>query len=114
LSWFQQLQETYDRCAGLEQFVVEPLPPLCARPQDTQMCITLDHLGNFRSAKLSVLRETPILVTEASAVRSGTKPAANPLSDTLEFCAGDGKEYGLNSAYYARYLFQLTEWCDSR
>jgi CRISPR-associated protein Csd1 len=111
LSWFQKLHETYDLCTGLERF--KALPPPCARPQDTQICITLNRLGNLRRAELSVNPETPILVTEASAVRSGRSPASNPLSDKLEYCAGDGATYGLNPAYFERYLSQLTQWCDS-
>jgi len=114
LSWFQKLQQTYDRCAGLEQFASNPLPPPCARPQDTQICITLNRFGGFSRAELSVKRETPILVTEASAVRSGKSPAANPLSDKLEYCAGDGEICGFNPAYFSRYMSFLTEWCDSQ
>ena len=83
------------------------------RPQDTQICITLNGKGEFRHAELVVLRETPILVSELSASRAGKSPAANPLSDKLAYCAGDGSRYGLNPDYFARFETQLSEWCSS-
>jgi CRISPR-associated protein Csd1 len=107
------LQETYDRCAGQPQFDKAPLPPISARPQDTQICITLNGQGGFRNAELALLRETQIIESEASASRSGTSPAANPLSDKLEYCAGDGSEFGLNPDYFTRFETQLSEWCSS-
>ena len=113
MSWIQKLLETYDCCAGQSQFVSAPLPPISARPQDTQICITLNWKGEFRNAELALLRETQIIESEASASRSGTSPAANPLSDKLAYCAGDGSQYALNPAYFARFEAQLSEWCSS-
>jgi len=113
VSWIQKLQETYDRCAGQPQFDKAPLPPISARPLETQICVTLDGKGGFRNAELALLRETQIIESEASASRSGTSPAANPLSDKLEYCAGDGSLFGLNANYFARYESQLSEWCSS-
>jgi CRISPR-associated protein Csd1 len=113
VSWIQKLQETYDRCAAQPQFDKAPLPPISARPQDTQICITLNGKGEFRNAELALLRGTQIIESESSASRSGTSPAANPLSDKLEYCAGDGSEFGLNPDYFTRYETQLTEWCAS-
>jgi CRISPR-associated protein Csd1 len=113
VSWVQKLQETYNRCTGQPQFDSAPLPPISARPQDTQICITLNWKGEFRNAELALLRETQIIESEASASRSGTSPAANPLSDKLAYCAGDGSEYGFNSDYFARFEAQLSEWCFS-
>jgi len=71
VSWIQKLQETYDCCAGQPQFDKAPLPPISARPQDTQICITLNGQGGFRNAELGLLKETPILVSEVSAARAG-------------------------------------------
>ena len=113
MSWVQKLQETYDRCAGQPQFENAPLPPISARPQDTQICITLNGKGEFRNAELALLRETQIIESEASASRSGTSPAANPLADKLAYCAGDGLQYALNPEYFARFEAQLSEWCSS-
>jgi hypothetical protein len=110
VSWIQKLQETYDRCAGQPQFK-KSLPPISARPQDTQICITLSGKSGFRNAELGVLKETPILVSEVSAARAGKSPAANPLSDKLAYCAGDGSDYGLNPDYFSRFETQLSEWC---
>ena len=113
MSWIQKLDETYDRCAGQSQFDKAPLPPISARPQDTQICITLSGKSGFRNAELGVLKETPILVSEVSAARAGKSPAANPLSDKLAYCAGDGSDYGLNPDYFSRFETQLSEWCSS-
>jgi CRISPR-associated protein Csd1 len=113
VSWIQKLHETYDQCAGQSQFDKAPLPPISARPQDTQICITLNGKGGFLNAELALLKETPILVSETSAARAGKSPAANPLSDKLAYCAGDGSEYGLNPDYFARFETQLSEWCSS-
>ena len=113
MSWIQKLQETYDCCAGQPQFDKAPLPPISARPQDTQICITLNGQGGFRNAELGLLKETPILVSEVSAARAGKSPAANPLSDKLAYCAGDGSDYGLNADYFSRFETQLSEWCSS-
>jgi CRISPR-associated protein Csd1 len=113
VSWIQKLQETYDRCAGQPQFENAPLPPISARPQDTQICITLNGKGEFRNAECALLRETQIIESEASASRSGTSPAANPLADKLAYCAGDGSQYALNPEYFARFEAQLSEWCSS-
>ena len=113
MSWIQKLQETYDRCAGQPQFDSTPLPPTSARPQDTQICITLNGMGGFRNAELVVLKATPILVSEVSAARAGKSPAANPLSDKLAYCAGDGSRFGLSPDYFARFETQLSEWCSS-
>jgi CRISPR-associated protein Csd1 len=113
VSWIQKLHETYDRCAGQPQFDKAPLPPISARPQDTQICVTLNGKGGFRYAELAVLKETPILVSEASAARSGKSPAANPLADKLAYCAGDGSQYALNPDYFTRFERQLSEWCSS-
>jgi CRISPR-associated protein Csd1 len=113
VSWIQKLQKTYDRCAGQPQFDEAPLPPISARPLDTQICITLDWKGGFRNAELALLRGTQIIESEASASRSGTSPAANPLSDKLSYCAGDGSKFGLNPDYFTRFETQLSEWCSS-
>lgn len=113
MSWIQKLHETYDCCAGQPQFDKAPLPPISARPQDTQICITLNGKGEFQNAELALLRETQIIESEASASRSGTSPAANPLSDKLAYCAGDGSKFGLNPDYFTRFETQLSEWCSS-
>jgi len=89
------------------------MPPISARSQNTQICITLNGEGQFRRAEVSLLKNTPILVSETSAARTGVLSAANPLADKLAYCAGDGIRYGLNSNYFARYIVQLSEWCSS-
>jgi CRISPR-associated protein Csd1 len=113
LSWIQKLYETYDRCAGQPQFDTNPLPPISVRPQNTQICITLNGKGDFRYAEVSLLEDTLIPVSEASAARSGRSPAANPLADKLAYCAGDGSKYGLKRDYFDRLCKELSDWCES-
>lgn len=113
MSWVQKLYETYDRCSGQPQFAKNPVPPISARPQNTQICITLNGKGELRHAELDFLEGTLIPVSEASAARSGRSPAANPLSDKLAYCAGDGSRYGLKRDYFDRFLRELSDWCDS-
>lgn len=113
MSWVQKLYETYDRCAGQRQFDMNPLPPISVRPQNTQICITLNGKGDFRHAEVSLLEDTLIPVSEASAARSGRSPAANPLADKLAYCAGDGSKYGLKRDYFDRFCKELADWCDS-
>lgn len=113
MSWIQKLCETYDRCAGQPQFDKRPMPPISSRPQDTQICVTLNGKGGFRQAEIALLKETPIPVSETSAARAGKSPAANPLADKLAYCAGDGSHYAFNPEYFARFEVQLSEWCSS-
>ena len=113
MSWIQKLYETYDRCAGQPQFDANPLPPISVRPQNTQICITLNGKGDFRHAEVFLLENTLIPVSEASAARSGRSPAANPLADKLAYCAGDGSKYGMKRDYYDRFCKELSDWCES-
>lgn len=43
MSWIQKLYETYDSCAGLEQFEANPLMPVYHTEQQTHLEITLDR-----------------------------------------------------------------------
>ena len=57
--------------------------------------VTLDENGNFIQA--DVFREGKKIIipcTESSAGRAGSKPEAHPLSDKLQYVAGDFYQYG--------------------
>lgn len=115
MSWMQRLVETYDACFGRECFSSgsDLLPPLCCVPQATQLHIVLWGDGTFDHAELSELENTPMFVTEDSAGRSGKTPAANPLTEQLEYCAYGMARYGGDSTKHDRYLELLSDWADS-
>jgi CRISPR-associated protein Csd1 len=113
MSWIQTLYETYERCANAPQFDKQPLNPVSSAYQDTQIEVTISGEGDFRRAELRELTNTVIPVSEESASRSGTAPAPNPLSDKLEYCAGDIRRYGETHGRFAGYHTNLRNWCTS-
>ena len=116
MSWLQRLSETYDACFGQPQFAGEsdPLLPLCSVPQTTQLHVELWEDGSFAHAQLHELLNTPMFVTEDSASRSGTSPAANPLTEQLEYCAKGLEAYGGDRTRYDRYVKLLSQWAQSQ
>jgi len=115
MSWIDQLHRTYDACYGQPQFAndAHPLTPVSVVPQKTQLHVQLHADGSFAGAQLSELADTPLFVTEDSAVRVGTKPPSNPLTDQLEYCARDAALYGGKADKNERYSKLLTEWAES-
>lgn len=113
MSWLQRLSETYDACFGREQFANHPLPPLSSVPQRTQLHVTLWEGGTFQRAEIRELDNTTMFVTEDSAGRSGTKPAANPLTDQLEYCALGVDRFGGDASKFERFRTTLENWIES-
>ena len=91
------------------------LPPISARPQDTQICITLNGRGEFRQAEASLLKETPIPVSEASAARSlGNRQ--QPILLRINSVIALVTDRLLDSRILITSLvliMQLSEWCSS-
>ncbi len=113
MSWFARLVETYDACAGQEQFASDPLTPVGSLPQTTQLHVRLWEDGSFFTAELSEHKNTVMFVTEDSAARSGTAPEANPLTEQLEYCASGIERFGGKKTKYERYLKILRQWVKS-
>ena len=90
MSWIQRLYETYDRCAGLEQFDGAPLMPVYHTEQQTHLQIVLDGAENFRRAAVVPKQTIFIPATEDSAGRT-SGPIAHPLVDKLQYVAADYK-----------------------
>lgn len=109
MSWIQKLDETYDRCTGLEQFDGAPLAPLSHVEQQAHIEIVLSGKGDFRRATLVQKEATLIPVTEKSAGRA-SGPVAHALCDKLKYVAADYiSPFGKESVHHL-YLDQLRAW----
>jgi len=114
MSWLQRLLETYDACAGADQFAKNPLPPISHTPQQAHLEIVLDGQGNFRRARIVQKEETLIPATEESANRTGTKAPPHPLCDKIQYVAADYPGHGgAKLSFHAQYLELLSDWCAS-
>jgi len=97
MSWVQELYNTYENCYGKDSIVSMngnksniPLLPQYHQIQKSTLEITIDSLGKFSNASLSVDR---IIVpcTEESAARTGND-CPHSLCDKIQYCARD---YGI-------------------
>ena len=109
MSWIQKLYETYDRCAGLEQFAGNPLAPLSHVEQQAHLEIVLNGSGDFLRA--TVLQKEPTLIpaTEKSAGRA-SGPVAHALCDKLKYVAADYSSPLDKVSVHNLYLDQLRAW----
>lgn len=127
MNWIQSLYETYENCQneiGYSSNASRPLLPICHITTHTHIEVVIDGNGNFRGARL-VDRDdftTIIPATEDSASRAGSKPVCHPLSDKLQYLAGDFIKYGgkVTSGFennpaepYNKFVELLAGWCDS-
>jgi CRISPR-associated protein Csd1 len=119
MNWMQLLGETYDNCVGEvgkdEVATQVPLLPLYHTTQMAQVEIVLDEIGNFRRARLIPKTEARTIIpcTEKSGGRTSGE-APHPLSDKLQYIAGDYQAHGgRKKAYFASYRDQLEKWCAS-
>jgi CRISPR-associated protein Csd1 len=113
MSWIEQLSRTYDACFGQPQFAQRPLAPISTVPQTTQLHVQLHPDGSFFHASIEEKVDTTLFVSEDSATRSGTHPAANPLTEQLEYCAKGIDLFGGKEEKQKRYLAQLKAWASS-
>jgi CRISPR-associated protein Csd1 len=114
MGWLQKLIETYDVCAGADQFSANSLPPISHTPQQAHIEIVIDEHGNFRRARILQKEEALIPATEESAGRVGTKPPPHPLCDKIQYVAADYPTHGgTKPSFHTEYLEQLTAWCVS-
>jgi len=127
MNWIQSLYATYENCKSMIGYSSEssrPLLPICHITIQAHIEVVIDGNGNFRDARL-VDRDdatTIIPATENSASRSGSKPEGHPLSDKLQYLAGDFIDFGgeVTSGFaknptepYDNFIESLTEWCNS-
>jgi CRISPR-associated protein Csd1 len=101
-----------------------PLLPICHTTNKAQIEIVINHQGNFKRARLVPKDDARTIIpcTEASGGRSGSKPETHPLSDKLQYVAGDFIKYGgkVTSGYtstpnepFSNYCKLLSSWCNS-
>ncbi len=112
MSWLQRLNETYEACFGSTRLDVRGLAPVGSVIQRTQIEVALYDDGTFASATLED-HQTIMFTTEDSASRSGTAPAANPLTEQLEYCAKGMERFEGDPAKHNRYIQVLASWNSS-
>ena len=127
MNWIQSLYETYENCQDMLGYSTDasrPLLPICHITIQSHIEVVIDGKGNFRDAHL-VSRDdntTIIPATESSASRSGSKPVGHPLSDKLQYLAGDFIDFGgeVTSGFakyptepYETFTKSLADWCNS-
>lgn len=121
MSWIQKLYETYERCADMPQFANNPLHPIGHTTQQAHIEIVIDPCGNFSRANVLNKGDQTTLIpcTEKSGGKSGTRPVNHPLSDKLQYIAGDFSVFGgaVTSGFssdpgepHRNYLASLTAW----
>jgi len=127
MSWIHALSETYENCQadiGYSAETARPLLPICHITTKTHIEVVIDGKGNFRRAQIVDKDDATTIIpaTESSAGRSGSNPKSHPLSDKLQYLAGDFVDYGgvVTSGYsknplepYQNFVDLLTEWCQS-
>ena len=120
MSWLSTLYETYDNCAGRADLPDSgDLLPVAHTTVQSHIEIALSVEGNFLSARALSKDESTTVIpcTEDSANRT-SGPVPHPLSDKLQYVAGDFADYGgklpkgVNNPeeIYQRYIEQLREW----
>lgn len=128
MSWMLSLYETYENCQsalGYSPNTPRPLLPVCHITIQAHVEVVIDGLGNFRRAAIVDRSDstTIIPVSESSGGRAGSKPECHPLSDKLQYLAGDFVQFGgvVTSGFshdqtepHRDYVDLLTKWCTSR
>lgn len=96
MSWIHSLYETYEHCVNEPQFASKPPLPISHTTQQAHIEIAIDQKGEFQRARVIPKAEQTTLVpcTESSGGRSGKKPVNHPLSDKLQYVAGDFVDFG--------------------
>ena len=127
MNWIQSLYETYENCKsslGYSPNESRPLLPVCHITTQAHIEVVIDGIGNFREARLIDKDDSTTIIpaTEKSASRSGSKPDPHPLSDKLQYLAGDFSAFGgqVTSGFskdptepYRHFVELLSEWCQS-
>lgn len=120
MSWLNDLYLTYEACkseAGVVKEGQALLLPIAHLTQNAQLEVVLDEEGHFSRAD-RVEKEnavTVIPVTEDSSSRSGKAIFPHPLSDKLEYIAGDYADFveGNKQEKFTNYIAGLEAWAQS-
>lgn len=124
MSWISKLCKTYDSACGrtiMDESKV-PLLPIYHTTVQAQISVVVDNDGNFVSASVIPKESATTIIpcTESSGARTSGK-SPHPLSDTLEYVAGDilnyydvkEKDAEKIEESHVDYLNLLRSWCDS-
>lgn len=120
MSWMQRLYETYENNESQVGIYSEDskavLLPIGHIESAAHVEIILDEDGNLLAASLLPSDEPKIIIpcSEGSAGRAGSKPENHPLSDKLQYLAGDYENYGGTKWFaYDKYKKELNDWTES-
>jgi CRISPR-associated protein Csd1 len=120
MSWIQKLYDTYECNQSQIGLVTEgiPLVPVFHTMVRAHIEVAIDSEGLIYNATLLSSDEDEIIIpcTEQSAGRTGSAAheMPHPLSDKLQYLAGDYIQYGGNKkSGYEAYAHQLKEWAES-
>lgn len=125
MNWIQSLYDTYENCQNMLGYPTDrsrPLLPICHITTQTHIEVVIDGKGNFRRAQIIDKGDSTTIIpaTEGSAGKTGIKPDSHPLSDKLQYLAGDFVDYGgeVTSGFskdptepYRNFVGLLTNWC---
>lgn len=128
MNWIQSLYETYENCQnmiGYSSDASRPLLPICHITTHTHIEVVIDGKGHFRRARIVDKDDSTTIIpaTESSAGKTGIKPDCHPLTDKLQYLAGDFVDYGgeVTSGFskdptepYRNFVYLLTKWCQSK
>ena len=128
MNWVQSLYETYENCQnmlGYSSDASRPLLPICHITTQTHIEVVIDGKGNFRRALIVDKDDSTTIIpaTESSAGKTGIKPECHPLSDKLQYLAGDFVDYGGEVTVgfskdptepYRNFVELLSKWCQSK
>lgn len=119
MSWIQKLYETYERCSAAIGDVTDeskvPLLPICHTTRIAHIEVVIDGEGSYVRSRIVPKNEarTIIPATERSAGRA-SGPVAHPLSDKLQYVAGDYIESGgSKTSHFELYRETLAGWTNS-
>jgi len=127
MNWIQSLYETYENCQNMLGYSPDssrPLLPICHITTQMHIEVVIDGNGVFRRAQIVDKDDSTTIIpaTESSAGRAGSKPEGHPLSDKLQYLAGDFVDFGgeVTSGFakkptepYDKFIKSLGDWCNS-
>lgn len=125
MSWLADLHDVYQRAYGATAPGMTSLMPIAHTTVQAHVEIVLDASGNYvRAETLTKANATTLIpCTESSGGRAGSKPAAHPLCDKLQYVAADFLQHdGIVTSGFSsdptephrNYLGLLSAWTHSQ
>jgi len=126
MSWLQRLYQTYELASQNEELQAQEssLMPYYHVNQNVQIIVTINDKGDFIHAEVcrdanGKVKSSHLVIpaTNDSATRSGQIPPPHPISDKVQYLAGDYFEgYAVDPKrdFHQPYLELLSNWCESQ